>query len=81
LVEALACGIPVVAARVGGVPEIITSADVGLMVEPDNPRAAAQAISQALARSWNGEELSRIAHRRSWDNVAADIIERIRAAG
>ena len=45
--EAVACGIPVLAARVGGLPEIIDSS-VGALVEPNNPEALAKAISNSL---------------------------------
>jgi glycosyltransferase involved in cell wall biosynthesis len=77
LVEAMACGLPIVAARVGGVPEIITSSEIGLMVEAENPRAAAEAISLALTKKWDRDMLSRVAHQRSWVNVAGDIAARI----
>ena len=45
--EAIACGIPVLAARVGGLPEIIDPS-VGALVEPNNPEALAKAISDSL---------------------------------
>ena len=45
--EAIACGIPVLAARVGGLPEIIDPS-VGALVEPNNPEALAKAISDTL---------------------------------
>ncbi len=46
--EAAACGKPIVAARVGGVPEFIEDGHNGLLVEPDDPRAAAAAIRRLL---------------------------------
>jgi len=41
--EAMACGIPVLATRVGGLAEIVDET-VGVLVEPDNPPAQARAI-------------------------------------
>ena len=73
LLEAMACGLPIVASRVGGVPEIVTSPEIGLMVEAENPRETAQAISQALVKSWDRDMLSRVAHGRSWEDVADDL--------
>ncbi|NIM19919.1 MAG: glycosyltransferase [Candidatus Latescibacteria bacterium] len=73
VLEALACGVPVIASRVGGVPEIITSPELGLLVDPDNPVQLARAIDQALARRWDPEKISG-AVKRSWNSVAQDIL-------
>jgi glycosyltransferase involved in cell wall biosynthesis len=43
VLEALACGVPVVAGRVGGIPEQLTE-ETGVLVEPEEPNALAQAI-------------------------------------
>jgi glycosyltransferase involved in cell wall biosynthesis len=44
LIEAMALEVPVVATSVGGPPEIITDGREGYLVEPDNPKAWAEAI-------------------------------------
>lgn len=46
--EASACGIPVVASRVGGVPEIVDHEVSGLLVPPSDPPALAQALSTLI---------------------------------
>ena len=46
--EALARGIPVVAARVGGIPEALSSMTAGILVPPDDP----QALAVVLRRWW-----------------------------
>lgn len=48
LLEAMAAGVPVVATRVGGVPEIATNGETALLVEPRNPEAMASAIQRML---------------------------------
>jgi len=45
--EAMACGIPVLATRVGGLPEIIDET-VGVLVEPNDHRALAEAIHASV---------------------------------
>lgn len=74
VVEYLACGRPVVATRVGGVPEILTSSDLGAMVDPENPRALAGAIDAALARTWDEEAIARAGCARDWDTVAREMV-------
>jgi glycosyltransferase involved in cell wall biosynthesis len=52
LLEAMALGKPVVATRVGGVPEIVVGGETGLLVGPNDPQAMADAIER-LARDEN----------------------------
>jgi glycosyltransferase involved in cell wall biosynthesis len=48
LIEAGAAGLPVVATNIGGIDELITDNANGLLVEPDNPRALADAMAKVL---------------------------------
>jgi glycosyltransferase involved in cell wall biosynthesis len=47
-VEAMAAGKPLIASRVGGLEEIVVDGDTGLLVEPGDPGALAQAVSEVL---------------------------------
>jgi glycosyltransferase involved in cell wall biosynthesis len=49
LMEALARGKPVVAARVGGVAEVVRDREFGLLVAPESPAELAGAIAQLVA--------------------------------
>ena len=75
LLEAMAGGKPIVAAKVGGIPEIVQSGQNGILVEPDNDGALAQAIIQfisdkALSGSI-GENNARIARSQyNWQSAA-----------
>jgi glycosyltransferase involved in cell wall biosynthesis len=70
--EALACGTPVLATRTGGIPEIITSPELGIFVERDVDSIAA-GLEQALTKPWNRAEIARHSRARSWDVVAAEV--------
>ena len=49
IIEAMACGTPVVATNVGGIPEIVDDGVTGVLVEPENAPAFAEAILALLA--------------------------------
>lgn len=49
LMEALACGVPVVTTRLSGIPELVADGETGLLAEPDDAEALAEALERALA--------------------------------
>jgi teichuronic acid biosynthesis glycosyltransferase TuaC len=75
LLEALACGTPVVTTRVGGNAEIVTSDALGTLVSPADDTALAGAILDALRRPWDRQVLVDHARRHSWDAAAAGVLE------
>ena len=68
VLEALASGRPVVAASVGGVPELLHDGN-GVMVPPADPPALAAAIANALQRSWDPVALRATVPSLSWDDM------------
>jgi glycosyltransferase involved in cell wall biosynthesis len=71
--EALACGKPVVATDVGGIPEAITCDDVGTLVKPQNSKMLASAISEALSKEWDYDFILNYAKRFSWEQIVEQI--------
>jgi glycosyltransferase involved in cell wall biosynthesis len=69
--EAMACGRPVVATRVGGIEEIITTPEVGIIAPSENGAALAQALDRALCAKWNSQVIRQHAERFSWDESVA----------
>ena len=71
-VEAMACGVPVLASRRGSVPEIVGAA--GLYFEPDDPSAIAACLGRLLRDPALRTQLAVIARRRaadfSWERAA-----------
>ncbi len=72
LVEALACGRPVVATTVGGIPEVVDG-DSGVLVPARDVGALADGLRAALVRDWDEAALSR-RFSRSWEQVAAETL-------
>lgn len=78
LLEALACGTPIVATRVGGIPDVVV-ADVGRLVPPADPeqlKAAMLSILDLPEQDWS--VLSQNARARAvnvfdWDRIAGRI--------
>ncbi|MFP5316104.1 MAG: glycosyltransferase family 4 protein [Actinomycetes bacterium] len=80
--EYCAAGLPVVASRVGQVPHIIDDGVTGLLVEPSDPFALAEAIdglaAAPLARAAMSAAARRAAtQRHSWDTVLNRITEEV----
>ena len=69
VLEALACGTPVVATPVGGIPEVISSERVGLLAQRDE-RHLADTIAIALDRNWDSNTLVQHVRGWTWDHVA-----------
>jgi glycosyltransferase involved in cell wall biosynthesis len=68
-VEALACGRPVVATQVGGLPDLIHRGN-GLLVPAREPAALGGALAQALETTYDPQSLSDALERPSWEGSA-----------
>jgi glycosyltransferase involved in cell wall biosynthesis len=76
LAEANACGLPVVASEIGGIPGFVRHRENGLLAPPGDVRALADRISQVLldpeeARRMGQEGRRRVVQEHDWDTLAA----------
>jgi glycosyltransferase involved in cell wall biosynthesis len=73
VIEALACGRPVVATTVGAIPDLVTP-ECGLLVRQGDVEGLVLALREALERKWDEGRIARI-HRRSWTEAARETFE------
>jgi glycosyltransferase involved in cell wall biosynthesis len=87
LVEAMACGIPIVSTTVGGIPELVESGVEGLLVPPADLAAFTGALDSLLdnparARAMGAAGRARVERSQNWPALArrtSEILESVRA--
>lgn len=72
LMEALACGTPVVATNVWGAPEIVSTPEVGLLCTRE-PGDLAAKLQAALSRTWDRAAIRAHVAGRTWETVGREV--------
>jgi teichuronic acid biosynthesis glycosyltransferase TuaC len=79
VLEALACGAPVVATDVGAIREVIVEGENGFVVATNDVAPLAAAIARALECKWDRRRIAETMKRRGWDRCASEVVDAYRA--
>lgn len=65
MIEAMLASLPIVSTNVGGIPELLTSPDMGVLVDPSDPKGLAEAIRTLVDDPEEMQRLGRAARERA----------------
>ena len=72
--EAFFLNVPVIGTDVGGIPELITNNETGILVPPENPGKLADAVNELLSNKEKAEKLARNGNAFVKNNMTWDVI-------
>ncbi len=77
VMEAMASGVPVVASRVGGLPDLVLDGETGLLVPPGNPEALGSAIQRLVQDPVLASRMGAAGQQRVSTFMASTVIARL----
>ena len=75
LLESMACGTPVLASNVGGIPEIVDLVDCGVLIPPMSSGAVAKGLTQTLNKKWSRKLIIEHSQRFTWSKNKKQLIK------
>ena len=77
VLEAMAQGLPVVASRVSGIPEVVVDGETGWLVPPEDPAALAAALREVLGDPAEAERRGSAGRRRATELYRPEVVARL----
>lgn len=74
IIEAQACGTPVIATSIGGIPDTIKEGETGFLIPPQDPQAMAEKILQLLVNEPLIQSMGNNAARFAQENFSVEIM-------
>ncbi|HEX9909172.1 MAG TPA: glycosyltransferase [Thermoplasmata archaeon] len=71
--ETMGCGKPLVATKVGGLPEVVLSERFGILVPPADPEVLASAIVRSFETRWDASYIRSNSLQYGWDSIASKV--------
>ncbi|WOI38744.1 glycosyltransferase [Alteromonas sp. CI.11.F.A3] len=75
IMESLATGTPVIATKVGGIPEVVEDRVNGILIEPESSTSVTTGILRAMQTKWYPQKIAHSIAHYSWQQTAQHIIK------